>query len=181
MTARLLHVTDALPKPAYSCDPWYLERGKAVHLACHYLDTVGLDWSRLDERIVGYVRAWERCKAETGLAVDRSEVQVGGHGYGYIGTLDKVMVGRSWELWDIKCGQPEPWHCLQLAAYLHAYPTRIKMRRRTVHLSGDGTYRLVEHTGKDDLKAFMAMLAVAYWEINNGLREWPALREGEAA
>lgn len=178
---RLLHCTDVLPKPAYSCDPWYLERGKAVHLACHYADTVGLDRSTLDPRIVGYVDAWERCKRETGLVVDRSEVAVGGPLFGYIGMLDKIMAGKSWEMWDIKCGQPEPWHGLQLAAYCHAYGGRIKFVRRTCHLMKDGTYRLVEHTGKDDLKTFMGYLTVAYWEINNGLREWPALREGEAA
>lgn len=196
---RLLHVTDALPHPAHACDPWYLERGKAVHLACHYADTCGLDWDSVDSRIVGYCRAWERCKAETGMVVSASEVGIGGERAGYVGTLDKIVIlpdgnakmgwpvkaGRSLEIWDLKCGGPEPWHGLQLAAYeievRKARKRTVPMARRTCHLSEDGTYRLIEHTGKDDFKTFLGYLTVAYWEINQGLREWPALREGEAA
>lgn len=190
---RLLHVTDVLPRPAYACDPWYLQRGKAVHLACHYLDTCGLDWSALDPRIKGYVEAWERCKAETGCAVNRSEVAVGGPLFGYVGTLDKIMdlpagnkkmgwpvrPGVSHEVWDLKCGDPEPWHALQLAAYVHAYGGRMKLGRRTCHLSADATYRLIEHKGKDDLKVFLAMLTTKYWRLEHGLDEWPEPREGE--
>lgn len=180
---RLLHVTDCLPRPAHPCDPWYLERGRAVHLACHYADTVGLNMESLDPRIQGYVEAWERCKRETGYFVVESERKV--EGAGYVGTLDKIMATqrlgdtfRYFEVWDLKCGGPEPWHGLQLAAYEVCVRVGKKpMRRRCVHLSEDGTFRLVEHKDPADFRRFMAYLTVAYFEINNGLREQPAERE----
>lgn len=181
---RILHVTDALPRPAYSCDPWYLERGKAVHLACHYLDTVGLDHEQLDRRIKGYVQAWQRCKRETECVVIASEQAVTGPGWK--GTLDKVvsLPGGKREVWDLKCGQPEPWHGLQLAAYEVGFRGRNGAKpygRRSVHLKADGTYTMVEHKGKDDYRTFLAMLTREYWMISHGLNDWPALREGEAA
>jgi hypothetical protein len=186
VAARLLHVTDVL-RPLYTgpADPWLLERGTAVHLACEYLDTVGLDWSTLDPQIEGYVRAWERCKAETGAQIAAVEQKIGGAHVGYVGTLDRiVMLGGAPELWDLKTGGPHASHGLQLAAYLHGIEPKVKsdnVRRRTVHLKDDGTYALVEHSGKGDLKVFLAMLTAAYWRLENGIDSWPAPRAGEAA
>ncbi len=181
---RLLHVTDCLPgRDSLQFVPQEaLYRGKWVHDACHILDT-GRMTPAVREAAPewwGYVEAWEKCKRETGAAVLVSEKKVCGRGY--TGTLDKIITiaGARWEVWDLKCGGPEAWHGLQLAAYEVCVRTRgSALRRRCCHLSADGTYQLIEHKGKDDLRDFLAYLRIAYYEINHGLRSWPALREGE--
>jgi hypothetical protein len=185
---RLLHVTDVLPgrESLQFVPPEALYRGKWVHHACHLLDVGTLDREATKASAPqwwGYVEAWEQCKREMDICVDSSEVNVGGPKFGFIGTADKcILTARGvGEVWDLKCGQPESWHGLQLAAYTHGLGFRPAVKRRTCHLSADGSCHLVEHKGKDDLRDFMAYLRVAYYEINHGLRQWPALREGEAA
>lgn len=184
---RVLHVTDVFRDfyAGRTIDQWYLDRGSMVHLACDLLDgALGLDWSTLDPRIEGYVRAWARCKRETECVVIASERPVSGPGWK--GTLDKVVSppnGKR-EVWDLKCGQPEPWHGLQLAAYEvgHRGRTGTKpYKRRGIYLRADGTYQMVEYPGKDDYRTFLALLTREYWMISHGLRDWPALREGEEA
>lgn len=181
---RLLHVTDVL-RPLYTgpADPWYLQRGVAVHRACELMDTVGLDWDSVDPQIKGFVDAWHHVKAETGARIVAAEQVVGGPRFGYVGTLDRiVMLEDRAEIWDIKTGGTHCSHGLQLAAYLHATnhineSTKKKIRRRACHLKDDGTYSLVEHAGKSDLKVFLAMLTTALWRIENGIDNWPEKRE----
>lgn len=142
----------------------------------------------------GYVESWRECKRATGAYSKRSEVPVGGTALGWQGKLDNVMAlkGKD-EVWDKKTGGPEPWHKRQLAAYEYGWrflcygkraDAKKPLTRRTVHLQADGSFdparHLVEHTGRDDYRDYLACLRVAYMEINEGSREWPPLREGES-
>lgn len=83
----------------------------------------------------------------------------------YAGTLDVRRRGPIGE-WidDIKCGQPQPWHRLQLAAYavaLHGPVEAAKVNTCNVYLRDDGTYRAVARVGAEvvaDIQAWLDLL-----------------------
>lgn len=213
---RLLHVTDALVSPGAlrHIPQEALDRGKWVHAWTAALDDAeAIGGKTLDAFLRqcdalallsgeagekarawwGYVESWRECKRVTGAYSLKSEVRVGGIALGWQGSLDNVMrVKNADEIWDKKCGDPEPWHKRQLAAYEYGWrflccgkraDSRKPLARRTAHLQADGSFEparhLIEHKGKDDYRDCLAFLRVAYLEINEGTREWPPLREGE--
>lgn len=148
--------------------PWYTDhqrdRGKAIHAACEYIDSPdlgGLDWGSLDERITGYVRAWQTFLVESGAKVLNVEQQLHSPAYGFAGTVDRVLHWQGQRtVVDIKTGQPGAWHSLQTAAYqiLDGYATA----RACVHLRDDGKFRVHVHPIRDaatDRARFLAALS----------------------
>jgi len=155
--------------PPYTGDPWYGDRGTAVHAAT-WLDDQGLlDEGTVDPQIAGHLAAWRKFRRESGF------VPIGGetplhhplHGH-YAGTPDR------WDdslLVDIKTGGEYPWHTLQRAAYrelLKQSGVRIK-RDICVYLKNDGRYT----TSKDsstphDLSVFYAAITINRWKERHG-------------
>lgn len=182
---RLLHVTDMFPQPRNADSPEMraaCERGTLVHELCELHDK---DQPHPEiPGLAGYLVAWIRFRVETGAEILENELRIGGAKFGYVGRLDRVaqIKNRVWIL-DIKSGGPWPTHGPQTAAYEHAYrtehwPRRTKeFRRGCVHLKKDGTYKIVEHQSVHDWHTFCAYQRIAYFEIEHGLREWPAERE----
>lgn len=184
---RLLHVTDVFPQPVNANSPEMAlacRRGTEVHRLCELYD---LDQPQNESVWAGYLTAWARFRVGTGAEIIENELRIGGEKFGYIGRLDRVAKIKN-KLWilDIKSGGPWPTHGPQTAAYEAAYraehfPKRAnEFRRACVHLSADGKYNLVEHQSVHDLNTFRAYLRIARFEIDNGLREMPPPREGDA-
>ena len=93
-------------------DPWYLERGKMVHLATALYDLGILDEISIDERIRGYLDSWKRYRdAKPPYLPDHIEVKMADALYGYAGTLDRLP------LLDVKCGVYKKADFAQLGAY----------------------------------------------------------------
>jgi len=99
--------------------------GTAVHHDCHAADDNALVWDSMDERVVPFVTAWLRFRADHKLAPVARERRVYHPVYGYAGTLDGVFArrpGGPFTLVDIKTGSVEASACrYQTAAYLAAY------------------------------------------------------------
>lgn len=179
---RLPSVTQILKliAPDYSqIPPAVLERkralGQAGHLACELDDLGELDESTLDEEVAGYLAGWRRFKAENGVEVLMNEQRLYHPRLGYAGTLDRLLRMRSapW-LVDLKTAvEPHPIYGPQTAAYvelLDAQPDgRLPngTRRASLHLDGDGCYRLHECNNPNDLPAFMACLSIHRWKESN--------------
>lgn len=153
--------------------PDVLERkralGVAVHLACELLDNGELD--ELDDALAPYVDAWQLFKQQTGALILMNEQRLHHPVMQYAGTLDRLanLLGGIWML-DIKtAAEPAPVYGPQLSGYVELLRANDKamrepIRRGTVHLRPDGTYRLHEYKQPNDLAAFMACLSLNQWK-----------------
>lgn len=95
-------------------------RGTAVHEAIHFLNEGDLDWSTVDERLVGYLKAYQKFLRETDFQPIGSELCMGSSA-GYGGTLDAFGPfgprGDRMAIVDYKTGSHQPAYHVQLAAY----------------------------------------------------------------
>jgi hypothetical protein len=152
--------------------PWYPkgsgDQGRSIHQCLHYLDEDDLDWDTVPEVWQGYIDAWVAYKntKPSDATIIRIEQPVYHRLYCYAGTPDRVWcldAHRSWELEidDMKTGQEEDFHALQLTAYALAEES---MRDctvavlRNVYLKADGTFKVVER--ERDIKTWEAVLRV---------------------
>jgi len=76
---------------------------------------------------------------------------------GYAGRLDRVAVinGHRFIL-DIKTGEKQPWHRLQLGAYFIAYKKAEKIA--SVHILKTGKYKFYEYDAVDAVTEWMEIL-----------------------
>jgi hypothetical protein len=173
-------VTTVLKAAGLIDDQWYTEasrrRGTAVHAACHYLDEDDLPESWLESSPhAGYVRAWVNFRKETGFRPSLIEHRVFHKKLGYCGTLDRLGSFRSSEpdtVLDIKTGEAQRWHRIQLAAYANCLDVPGRYRRMTVLLRTDETYAIVEHHPRqfrEAMNVFNAALVI-YGEKNGNNR-----------
>lgn len=159
-----------------------MSRGTLVHTACHYDDEGDLDEATLTESLRGYVEAWRKFKREVKLLeIVAIEERVWHPTYLFAGTLDRrVRINGRLGIIDIKTGQRQPWHSLQLGGY--SLTQKELHRRYAVRLASDGNYRLDEYNDPNDTTAFLAALSVHNWksaklkqqqEENHDLEEGP--------
>jgi hypothetical protein len=176
-------VTTVLKVAGLIDDQWCTEaarrRGSAVHAACHYLDEDDLPESWLESSPhAGYVRAWLKFKVQTGFRPSLIEHRVFHKKLGYCGTLDRAGSFRSSEpsepdtVLDIKTGEAQRWHRIQLAAYANCLDVPGRYRRMTVLLRADETYAIVEHHPREFREAMNVFGAalVIYGEKNGNNR-----------
>ena len=134
-----------LRKP-YTGDPYYGERGTAIHAATAIVDSgQELDPATVDPAIAPYLPGWEKCKRENGIEILSIEERVEYLPYGLHGTLDRRVVMKGHRIADIKSGQPDPWYRWQIALYRllwslqHKEPAPLGV---AIYLDGKGGYKL---------------------------------------
>lgn len=133
--------------PGWHADPWYLERGTAVH-ACAAMVARGEDFD-FDPQIAGQVKAIRRFFKEVRPVVFAVEKMVWSCKYLYAGTLDlSATIGSRFLLvdWKASIGPAVRW---QLAAYAVAYREcsenkNIPRHGCGVQINEDGTYQIGE-------------------------------------
>lgn len=148
-------------------------RGTVVHRATELFDFGMLDWDTLDADLHGYVKSWALFAERIGFDLEYMEHRLHHPKYLYAGTLDRagsVKWGRRQKaIIDIKTGAPVAGTALQTAAYqaaLEASGEKYKLRLG-VYLNPDGGEpNVVEHTNRQDLTVFLAMLKVYNWKVN---------------
>ena len=141
-------------------DDYYLKRGTWVHEACALWDRGLLEESDLAPGLVGFVAAWKKYRADTGLTPAPDFIERIGFDpvLGYCGTLDRNGL-------DIKAGAPCAWHILQAAAYWH-FAGSSKAPWHSVYLRDDGGYAVRVYSPQELYAAFgvfCAALTVANW------------------
>jgi len=156
----------------YTPDAAY--RGSLVHAVCEAIDRQ--DWSSPLAQIAAsgrscydttpYAEAYERflwdCRpqyAEIERAGYHAELRYGAR-------PDRIvdeMCGESGVL-ELKTGDPEPWHALQLALYQLVRPAG---SRWVVYLRDTGRYRLERCTQADDYRTAIAAVLDAWKQAEN--------------
>lgn len=132
-----------------------MQRGRAVHHAIHLYEQGVLDWNTVDERIKGYMRAYEKFRQEMKIEPIATEEIVYSKAYGFCGTLD-MRTERM--VFDFKTGVKSFTHGMQLAAYVSAL--NINLKRCGVYLRPDGKYNVEPYKNKSDLYDFLACLRI---------------------
>jgi hypothetical protein len=136
--------------------------GRKVHSACALHNSGELDTESLDPLLLPYLDAWRKFLEESNVTLVASETRVMHHGFGYAGTFDALLErrGHRW-LIDIKSGAVPVTVGPQLAAYAQALGS--KVRRYSVQLRADGTYRCEPYTSSTDWSIFLSCLNVWKW------------------
>jgi len=141
------------------------ERGRAVHLACQYLDDGDLDRASVTEEIRPYLAAYEGfCEDIIWRQWAAIESPVKHSVLRYRGTPDRVSDAGA--VYEIKTGAPAPWHALQLAAYAACLSGHVE--RWAVYLQADGKYKVVPYQSRTDWRAFQAALTIYNWKLTHG-------------
>ena len=95
-------------------------RGRYVATATALCDQGRLDEAELDPVLTPYLKAWKAFLRDSKAEVLAVEEVVGDGHWGYAGTLDRrVRLNGVDCIIDIKTGDHQAWHALQLAAYQH--------------------------------------------------------------
>ncbi len=168
-------ITQVLEAEGFIDTAWYTDsgrdRGTIVHLITHQYDTGELFEDEVAPEYLPYLKAYKKWKEETGFPVKDSEVPRHHRTYKYAGTPDKVGEFRKYiSVVEVKSGAVEPWICLQSAAQAELvkqdYDVTI-VKRYELQLKPDGTYRMNEHTSRQDQGIWLAALSCYQWKNNN--------------
>ena len=112
-------------------------RGRYIHKMTELDDTGELAEENVKDDLRGYLEAWRKWKTDHTAKILDSEYRVYHKFYGYAGTIDKIADDGCLCIVDIKSGQPEKWHVLQLTAYFQCFlnmPNEKRWKDKDVHL-----------------------------------------------
>lgn len=163
-------VTQILVEAGIINTRWYTEwarhRGSTVHKVLEFLVKGTLDLNSVDDRIVGYIDAYNRFCEDTGFICDEVERRVWNMTAQYGGTLDQLGGTDKYRaIVDTKTGPLMDPTGLQLTGYAKAiydetgaYPERLI----GVQLNVDGSYRMRRYV--PDFLAWDACVRVAWWK-----------------
>lgn len=167
---RLVSVTQALSLvDDRRKDPYFLQRGRFIHLACELWDKGELSEETLDSAILPRLEAWKSFRADTGFTPRLIEQRLFHPIYLYGMTLDRQgPLNGADVLIDIK-SSPAPVDVLQNAAYwagLMAQDPPIPTKKAfDVYLKDNGKYSLVETKFlRRDFLTFLAILTAYRWK-----------------
>ena len=166
----LISVTQALSilDDRWKVDPFYLERGRLIHLATEYYDRDELDESTVDERIRPYLDAYMRFRRDTDFAPTFIERELYHPKYLYGMRIDRIgFLNDRWVMIDLKSGAPAKIDELQGAAYLEGcLANGIEVKGGfDLYLHDDTTYKLEPvEIPKRLLPVFLACLTVMRWK-----------------
>jgi len=155
-------------------DDWYFERGRAVHLVTALDDLGDLDESTVDDRIMPYLTGWRRFRAESSFKIEAEgiEKRVSNTQYRFCGTLDRLgRIRKRRGVLDIKCGQPEPWHQIQLAGYALCLRNSYALARWSLYLKDDGDFRLKPCRDLNDFRIFICATSITNWKSDYRLED----------
>ena len=144
---RIVSVTQALSilDDRWKIDPWYLERGRLIDLACELYDRGELDEDSVDPQIEGYVSAYQNFVFETKFKVVHSQIKLYHPQYFYAGKPDVIgILNDDLDLIDRKSGAKAKVDPLQMAAYLElCRVNNIRIKKQfDLYLHENATYKL---------------------------------------
>jgi len=171
--SQILKLAGVLPDSTYLPQS-ALDRGTAVHLYTELYDRGRLDESQVDPIVAPYLEGYKNFLLETGAEVIGIEEKVESRIYQYQGRLDRrLKIGKDFLVMDIKCGQPMPWHALQLAAYSLTLPPEYSRFRLGVCLdqSYPRGYKLAKYKERSDYDIWKACLTLFHWKSQVGFED----------
>ena len=144
--------------------PEYADRGIAVHELTALLDKDLLRIEDIDPEYQGYCEGWLQFKEDLKPEIIDIEKPVGHKIYKYACTPDRTskINGKS-AIIDIKSGQPEKWHGVQVVA--QAIATGLTdAALYGVYLKKNGKYKLETYLYRDHFNVWMAALTVYHYK-----------------
>ena len=166
---KLISVTQAISilDNRWKVDPWYLQRGRIIHLATKYLDWDELDLQTLDDEILPYFNAYVNFQEDTHFKPGLIECPLYHLQYFYAGTIDRTGdLNGDHVLIDLKSGAKAKVDELQGVAYWElCRVNNIPVKKVfDLYLHDDGTYKLEPiEKPKLLLPVFLAALTCERW------------------
>jgi hypothetical protein len=155
---------------------WFTEesriKGQHIHRMINLYEKDDLVEETLEPAYVGYLTAYRRAKAETGMVVLESEMKVHSDVYLYGGTLDLLVQFPKVNLKtiiDVKSGAYSGWTELQTAGYAICFPDPVA--RAGLELRENGTYRLWTHKNRQNIQEFLTLLMAQRIRTKYNLKE----------
>lgn len=149
-------------------------RGTNVHLLCQFVDEDCLDESQFTAEELSYLPAWRAFLRDARPNWSAIERPFYSRRHGYAGTPDRAGVlegiGGARGVFDIKTPASEsPLWALQTAGYgdLVSEWEPDLIRRFTIQLRPDGTYRLREWDKPGDWPVFLSLVTLNRWTRKN--------------
>lgn len=138
--------------------PGYAERGTYIHELCEQLDVLGIEPKEFfDFEVSARLHAYKEFLEDYKPVIKDIELVVCNPNLGYAGRLDRVVSMKGYDyIIDIKNGQKQPWHRLQLAGYFAAYGKAQKMA--SLHLYDTRHYRLHEYDPGEAVLEWLGVL-----------------------
>lgn len=150
--------------PGFQADPWYLERGRALHRATELHDLSTLDIATVDPTIKGRYVAWLTFLEHYPIKLIGIEKSLGSSIYQYAGTIDRVFADDGGAvICDIKSSYSRQ-SVVQLGGYGWLWQQEYKTRPITgvvVTLNDNGTYSakwITEHEMRRASQEFLGCL-----------------------
>lgn len=153
-------INDLLKTDYSKIDPFYANRGTAVHKAIELYLQGDLDESSLDEHVTPYFKAFLKFENDTGFIVEQTELRIFCERLWFAGTLDLIgsIDGKKYLL-DIKTGSRQKWHDIQTAGYAIGSGDE-EIKRGCIYIKKNGTYQLQPHSSRKDFMVFESMAVV---------------------
>jgi len=152
--------------------------GTAAHRATALSDKGTLDEEALDTNLRPYLDGWQLFCQEYGFVAEFIEEPMYSKIYRVAGTPDRIgkwRIDESIVIPDIKTSFDfSPANAIQLAGYELIFKEQLKkkhkIKRLSILLNCEGTYKIQEYKDKNDTNIFIAALAVYNWKGKNGAR-----------
>lgn len=175
----VLHNTDVLnitgaSKDYSAVDPFYAERGNAIHLGIKLLNDGVLDESSLDPEIKPYIDDYKKVLADNpDLEIVASEIACYSVLHDFCTTIDLIVKYKGQlELWDVKSGKSiDPSVEIQTGGCQIAWeennrPHLIK-GRRYLKICGDGDPKIGPDHSHVPTYLFLDVLAFCRWKLSH--------------
>lgn len=144
-------------------------RGSDVHYGVNAVEDDIRHYDELDDGIVPYVDAYLAMKADTGWHPLHREKIVYEPTFNYAGTLDGFgsmsRLGFEEVLPDYKSGIAQRAAAFQTAAYALGLK-KPAASRCSIHLRGNGTYKVIWHRDRNDVRGWMAIVTTYHLKHN---------------
>ena len=153
-----------LSKDLTGIDPFYAERGKAVHLAIQYFLEHRLDETSLDPVIVPYFEGFKKYYVEHPMGLTQCEVR-GHFGEEFCGTIDCIT---EHEIIDWKCSKSHD-RVAELQGEAYKLIERGDRTNRSfkpfkvVQFSGEGGYKIFDYG--DKITVWPSVLEIYRWKV----------------
>ena len=120
------------------------DKGREIHELTKLIDEGFLNIDKLNHHsYIGYLKAWEKFKYEFDINIKSIELKIFSSIDNYAGTLDRLADVKKLKLKnciiDIKTGQPQKWHGVQLWGYALAEHAEDMM---AVYIKENGNYKV---------------------------------------
>ena len=154
------------------------QRGIAVHIAVQLDICNDLVEESVAPELAGYLQAWRAFRHDSGIhEADFGDPEKPLYHplYGFAGTPDvPFFFKKRWAVLDVKTADAlSPVWGLQTAAYLELINANTPkghhkvVDRYSLRLRENGTYRLEQHTDKNDWQVFLSCLTIHQWKGKN--------------